>query len=688
MGFFISIFVSLAITVLSELLFARKAERAEIPDLGEMFKKKTEANPIQLIYGTPKVFPEIVFNTKFRQHRITEKVKTGLFSSQRIDKNFINKSDVIYGLGIVNDEAKIRRVYKDSDFTTNFNKAISKNNLDLKRYEGRINYGSAADIKALEGAQVISNNKSTKESDGYYLNAYAFIGDDTMNTACKHITGDMWTKCPNLLFVFCPNGWFSSGASPAYNFGFAVENIPNPEIPLTTKEMHYIIDEYNDKTANPISVFAEVMLKTGDEIDNVSFAEAINYCKMKEIGVSLLVNQFELDNLKEKIEKAAGVRLFKKENRWHVAIIGKNETLRITEKDILRIEELETSNGNNVGTVKYTFSDADANYNPHSFLSKRYSDRKSLDTLTIDMQDYVTSPNIAHKIARRDYLLDFGFVRNLKITFKRNIQSQLFVGSQVLINTGDYLVDGLYYVSNREIPKLINSSATKFTLIEVFPSLNFESKIRPVPVVKEPSLGQPLDLHDDFLIKLPFSLAEFLEIPMDENDKRDITYAVSNKKRTDAETLKVTWGLTEQDSEAVTVRAGILKVAERRGFDSFDNPIVRLEIHSDDHAKFEVDKRSLIAFRTLGSSYVSFGYSYSKNDKKTSDGKHYVEMYVNEFGNNRIVASDSTNPTLVYNLANFPSFDGDTESATIYQELLNLDKIDEKKVYKLNNGDI
>jgi len=91
MGFFLSLFIFASLFVLGELLRPKpNIEDAKPSGLGEFdFPTATEGRVIPLVWGTVRVSgPNVIWYGDFRQEAITERVKTGLFSSSRVTVGF------------------------------------------------------------------------------------------------------------------------------------------------------------------------------------------------------------------------------------------------------------------------------------------------------------------------------------------------------------------------------------------------------------------------------------------------------------------------------------------------------------------------------------------------------------------------------------------------------------------------
>jgi len=87
MGFWITLLINIAITLISELLRPKpNIEGAKPASLGDFnFPTAQEGRAIPLIWGTVRLNgPNIIWYGNLKTVAITEKVKTGLFSSSRV----------------------------------------------------------------------------------------------------------------------------------------------------------------------------------------------------------------------------------------------------------------------------------------------------------------------------------------------------------------------------------------------------------------------------------------------------------------------------------------------------------------------------------------------------------------------------------------------------------------------------
>lgn len=101
MGFFVTLILWVVVFALSELLKPKpNFEDARPAGLGDFqFPTATQGRPIPLIWGTVKLSgPNVVWYGDLQQIPIVEKVKTGLFSSQKVVKGYNYRVGVQMGL--------------------------------------------------------------------------------------------------------------------------------------------------------------------------------------------------------------------------------------------------------------------------------------------------------------------------------------------------------------------------------------------------------------------------------------------------------------------------------------------------------------------------------------------------------------------------------------------------------------
>lgn len=178
MGFFVTLLIWAVFFVLSEVLRPKpNIENARPANIGDFqFPTATEGRVVPLIWGTIKMKgPNVVWYGDLLQEAITEKIKTGLFSSQQITKGFR------YNLGIQFAWCRmkidsVKRVWIGDDLVADgtFTTSIDINEPDLFGGDDLGNGGVVGTLRLFLGdaLQLASTYLSTFQQQGGDTPAY------------------------------------------------------------------------------------------------------------------------------------------------------------------------------------------------------------------------------------------------------------------------------------------------------------------------------------------------------------------------------------------------------------------------------------------------------------------------------------------------------------------------------------
>lgn len=326
MGFFLTLLFYAVLFVLSELLRPKpQLENAKPAGLGDFqFPTATEGRVVPLLWGTVKVKgPNVVWYGDFQQVPITEKVKTGLFSSETIIKGYKYRLGMQLALcrGPV---GKLLRVWIGDDEV--FNGTVLAGNtftIDCPNLFGGDELGSGGVVGTMKFYA-----GTTSQTASSYLSAFQQEGGDT-----PAYRGTCYIA-PDTANVYLGN---STSIKP---WSFELQRIPNP-LGLAAS------GTVNTYDANPMNVIYEIM--TDEEwglafdpatIDTSNFATAGATLATEGNGFSYILDRAMearelLKLLQEQIE---GVVFFNQiEGKWQV-------NLARDDYDVMTIPEITPSN--------------------------------------------------------------------------------------------------------------------------------------------------------------------------------------------------------------------------------------------------------------------------------------------------------------------------------------------------------
>lgn len=276
MGFFLTLVLLAASILLSELLKPKvNNENARPTDLGDFnFPTATEGRPVPIVFGTVKLSgPNVIWYGDLRPQAITNKVKTGLFSSKRIVVGFR------YRLGIQMAMCRgpigsLLRIFVDDEELWSGNQntdgTISINKPDFFGGEDNGSGGIVGNVSVRLGS-----NTQTAPS---YLTTHQSVGGQTPN-----YNGTAFVLLERVLL----------GTSTSIRpWAFEVRRIPNG-LSLTSGEA--AINSGND--ANPMNVLFEILTNTewglglpSTDIDTAKFAAAAAVLAAEGNGISMVID--------------------------------------------------------------------------------------------------------------------------------------------------------------------------------------------------------------------------------------------------------------------------------------------------------------------------------------------------------------------------------------------------------------
>jgi hypothetical protein len=280
-GFWVTLLVNIAIAIILDLIKPKpELENAKPLGLGDFdFPTATEGRPVPIIWGTVKYQgPNVVWYGDLRKKAIKEKVKTGIFSSEKVIVGYKYKVGLQMALcrGPLD---SIRKIWIGDDIVFN----------------GTLTDG---------GTYLIDRPELYDEDDGIRANVKFKNGNDSQTlhsylTTFQKEGGDS-PGYKGIAYV-CPNGhpWYLGNSPNIKKWSFEMRRIPNG-LGLSTAESE--LNGGND--ANPMNVIYEILTNADwgrgvpvGEIDTASFITAAQTLATENNGFS-----FVLDRISEQEE--------------------------------------------------------------------------------------------------------------------------------------------------------------------------------------------------------------------------------------------------------------------------------------------------------------------------------------------------------------------------------------------------
>lgn len=281
----VALVIAAASMALSELLRPKpKFENARAAALGDFkFPTATEGRVVPLLWGTVRIDGcNVVWYGDYRQVAITQKIKTGLWSSKRITKGFKYYLGLQMALCRGRIDAITKIIINDKEVWTG-NVQDGTYMIASPELFGGNDFGSGG----MDGIGHIFSGRSDEPAPvmGDYL--YTFQNPHIPYRGTSYITWD---------------GGYVGNATSLYPWKFVVKRCPNG---LSLGANHHIVNvSGNDADANPACVLYEILTNTewgfgfpAADIDLTSFRAAGDTLFTEGNGFSLLV-----DNPKEATE--------------------------------------------------------------------------------------------------------------------------------------------------------------------------------------------------------------------------------------------------------------------------------------------------------------------------------------------------------------------------------------------------
>lgn len=278
--------------VLSEILKPKpKIENARPAGLGDFkFPTATEGRPVSLIWGTVKVEgPNVVWYGDLRQQAITEKVKTGLFSSTRVTKGYKYYVGMQMAVcrGGSSPVGALLRIWVGDDVLWSGNVTADGTAIDINEPEflGGEDLGQGGIVGTLR----FFSGSMTQNAPAY-LTTHQSVGG---------VTPTYRGTC----YMLWEQGWLGNSTSIG-PWAFELRRIPNG-LGLGTPS----VNGGND--ANPMNVIYEILTNTewglglpASDIDTANFTTAANTLRTEGNGFSFVLDsEIEAAELLREIER-------------------------------------------------------------------------------------------------------------------------------------------------------------------------------------------------------------------------------------------------------------------------------------------------------------------------------------------------------------------------------------------------
>lgn len=404
MGFFITLLIYAALFVLAELLRPKPDLENAKPSDDVQAPTATENRPVPLLWGTVKIKgPNVIWYGDLRQRAITEKVKTGLFTSSTLVKGFQYDLGMQFGLARGGVGAELLRVFIGEDVAfdsmgspVTHDTTFTINCPDLFGGDELGNGGIVGTLRFFEGNQ--TQTPSTYLSD---------FQQTVTNSRTPAYRGTMYLA-PDVDPTYVGN------SLQIKNWAFEVRRIPNG-LGLSTAQAE--LNGGND--ANPMNVLYEVLTnvewglkKPASEIDLTNFNSAAATLATEGNGFSYLHERVleAADIIKLLEEQVDGVLFFnKRTGQWQInlarfdynpaTIPEIDETNGLEVRSFSRGSWSETSN-----IVVTEFKNRSDEYKETSALAQDGANVEIQQANVTSTKNYpgVKDPALANNIAWRD----------------------------------------------------------------------------------------------------------------------------------------------------------------------------------------------------------------------------------------------------------------------------------------------
>tara|TARA_R110002167_G_scaffold143958_2_gene333669 strand:- start:19805 stop:22732 length:2928 start_codon:yes stop_codon:yes gene_type:complete len=316
-GFWPALIFQLVLFVAVELLRPKpEIEDAKPAGLGDFtFPTATEGRVVPLFWGTVRIDgPNVVWYGDLIQEAITEKVKTGMFSSQNVVKGYkykvgmqmaiaIGEVDKITALWIGDDQVWTGSVTHGNTFTVDDPELFGGEEHGTGGFEGTFEFFSG----------------TTTQTASTYLSTFQQQGGDT--PAYRGIC----YVAPKT------NPWYVGNSTTIKPWKFEVQRIPS-SLGLTSS--HEIVNTYD---ANPAEVIYEIMTNAdwglgyaAADIDTTSFIAAADTLWTEGNGISYMVTSaIEASRLIRTVEEQIDglIRFNQASAKWEIKLARADYTV-------------------------------------------------------------------------------------------------------------------------------------------------------------------------------------------------------------------------------------------------------------------------------------------------------------------------------------------------------------------------
>lgn len=398
-GFWITLLIQIALFVAVELLRPKpEIENAKPSGLGDFrFPTATEGRVVPIFWGTVRMDgPNVVWYGDLRQEAITEKVKTGLFSSQQVTTGFKYYFGIQFGLSLGEvDELRGLWIGDDRVFT------------------GSVTPGNTFTINNPElfGGE--------EHGSGGFVGTFRFYGGDNTQTASSYLStfqqqGGDTPAYRGICYVANASARAYVGNSTSIKpWKFEVRRIPNG------LGLGGGIELVNGADANPANVLYDIMTNKDwglgydpSDIDTANFAVAAATLATENSGMSYMVTSaIEASALVRTVEEQIDglVRFNQSSKKWEIKLARADYTpgvqVEINEDNM--VELVNYSRGAWEGTanqVRVQFTDRNDDYKTTYALAQDTANVRIQDVNVSVTKNYpgVMDRGVANNLAWRD----------------------------------------------------------------------------------------------------------------------------------------------------------------------------------------------------------------------------------------------------------------------------------------------
>ena len=398
-GFWMTLLLYAVLFVASELLRPKpELENAKPAGLGDFsFPTATEGRSVPIFWGTVRIDgPNVVWYGDLRQEAITEKVKTGLFSSETIIRGFKYRVgmqfalargpiDSLLGVWVGDGQVYTGTVTDNTTFTIDDDDLFGGDDLGNGGFTGtfRLHAGTA-----------------TQTTDSYLAGFQVFSGDTPAYRGTAYL-------CPDSAPFYVGN---STSIKP---YKFEIRRIPNG---LSLTGNKHIV---SSSDANPANVIYEILTNTDwglgydtAEIDTTNFTTVGETLYDEGNGFSMIIDSpteaSEVIRLLE--EQIDGVLFFNQaEGKWQINLVRADYTVSaldpIDETNSKLVDYSRGSWENTTNQVRVQFRDRTDEYKQTFAIAQDSANVRIQNNVNITSQrNYpgVMNRTLANSLAWRD----------------------------------------------------------------------------------------------------------------------------------------------------------------------------------------------------------------------------------------------------------------------------------------------